>query len=120
MRPTEFDIKIIKVIMSIRTLKNVKQVNLAKALNISDSYFCKIEHCQKALTMGQIKTLAEYLNTSYVQILLLAEVDDIIELNLNTRSKNVLMHTNYAEETGFSMQELVSLVTKIKETYKKP
>ena len=68
MKPDNFDFEIMTVIKSMRQRKLLKQVNLAKALNTTESNYCKMENGKKAISIGQLKIIAEYLHTSIQQI----------------------------------------------------
>ena len=73
MKPDNFDFEIMTVIKELRRRKQLKQVNIAKALNTTESNYCKMENGKKTISVGQLKIIAEYLHTSIQQIAKKAE-----------------------------------------------
>jgi transcriptional regulator with XRE-family HTH domain len=102
----------------------VKQISMAEALGMDESNYCKLEKGYKPLSLGQLKTIATHLQASYLQILLLAEGDDLINFKYSPLStillEYIMMLEKRGEETGFSKEELEFLIAKIKESYLKP
>lgn len=83
MKTKELEFKIVKAIKSLRIAKNLKQINLAIALGVSESNYSKIESGKKVLSISQLKAISDYLGISYLAIILQAETDDLIEKKMN-------------------------------------
>lgn len=121
MKPKEFERKVIKVVKAMRILNNKKQINLANALGMTEGNYCKLEHGERAICISQLKVIAEYFQTSYLQILLIAEGEDQMHFKLNPLSKllidYVLLLEKRGEEIGFKKDELDFIILKIREHY---
>ena len=68
MKPLDYDLKIISTVKRIRKTLKIKELTLARALNISTSYYSKIEKGKKALTCGQLDILGKELGISPSEI----------------------------------------------------
>ena len=79
MKPNELELKIVKTIRQIRIAKNLKQINLAHALNISEGNYSKIENGKIGLSISQLKTVADYLQISYLTIISSGEALNLID-----------------------------------------
>jgi transcriptional regulator with XRE-family HTH domain len=116
MKPSDFDLKIIKAIKAFRLLRGIKQVNLAKHLEMTESNYCKIEKGRKALTVGQVKIIANYLGVPLFQITCFAEGDEIINFKLSPLSKILIEYAlilqKRGEEVGFTEEELKFVILK--------
>ncbi|MES2678503.1 MAG: helix-turn-helix transcriptional regulator [Bacteroidota bacterium] len=80
MKQLDYDLKVVAVIKNFRKLLRVKQYTVAEALNISVSYYSKIESGKKAMTSGQLKIIGKELGISQFEILTSA---DGLVLNAN-------------------------------------
>lgn len=114
MKPQELELKIVRAIKSLRISKNLKQINLARALKISESNYSKIESGKKALTISQLKTISDYLGISYLAVVLQAEADDLIDRTINPIGDLLVEYHALLEkrnkELNFSKLELTSLL----------
>ncbi|WP_317899531.1 helix-turn-helix domain-containing protein [Aurantibacillus circumpalustris] len=119
MKPQEYDLRIVKVIKALRGTSFIKQINLANALNIDQSTYSRIEKGELSFSPGQLKIVAQALQTSHFQILTLADCDNIIDFNTTsytqTLIKFILMITEKRQDLNFTMEELDFLISKIKE-----
>lgn len=68
MKPNPFDLRIIEIVGALRILAGEKQANLALQLHISQPEICKIERGQRALTLGHLQEICNYLHVSIVQV----------------------------------------------------
>lgn len=73
MKPKEFELRVIKAVKANRIFKNQKQLNVAEALGMTDSNYCKIERGEKAITIEQLRIAANFLKTNYLHILFVAK-----------------------------------------------
>jgi transcriptional regulator with XRE-family HTH domain len=123
MKPNEFELNVIKALKAIRKLKGAKQYNVGSALGMTTSNYCKLECGQKAISIDQLRRAAEYLQTSYLQILVMAEGELNSKFKANPLSiilvEYVLRLAERDENTGFTKEELESLISKIREHYNK-
>lgn len=121
MKPREFELNVIRAVRAIRLLKEEKQINIARALSMTDSNYCKIERGEKAITLEQLRIVSNYLKTSYLQILIIAES----KLN-NTQNYISLSQilVNYVYKLASkennekpNKEELITLIEKINDYY---
>ena len=115
-KPNPTDIKIAKIIKTLRKLRGVKQFHLAQILKIRECSYCKLENAYTAFTTGQVKEIADYLKINWKLIFCLVEHD--LEGKENVHSKtfiNQLTLINELEyDNGFNPDELGVLLSKIK------
>ncbi|MES2689853.1 MAG: helix-turn-helix transcriptional regulator [Bacteroidota bacterium] len=73
MRHLEYDLKLALIIKSIRKQKLMKQYILAKALNMQQATYSRVEKGTIAITPGQLHIIAHELGTTSSRILLQME-----------------------------------------------
>lgn len=73
MKPTDFDLKIIKIVKHLRILNRVGQKNIAYELKINQSTYSRIEKGETSFSHGQLKIIAILLKTNHLQIIHSAE-----------------------------------------------
>jgi transcriptional regulator with XRE-family HTH domain len=115
-KPNPTDIKIAKIIKTLRKLRGVKQFHLAQILKIRECSYCKLENAYTAFTTGQVKEIADYLKINWKLIFCLAEHH--LEVKENGHSKTVINQLTLINEleydNGFNPDELGELLSKIK------
>ncbi len=127
MKPDDLDFRIIEVIRAFRILKNLKQINLANTLGMTEANYCKYEAGRmgkddaKAFSGAAIIKIANYLGVTPSQILDLANFENLKHFEPNPVSKILVEHILKLQERGevnsFTKEELELLILKIKETY---
>lgn len=80
MKPNEFDLRIIQVICALRVRAKEKQANLASILQVSQPEYSRIEKGERALTIGHLNIICQYLNVSILQVLISAETNFDVDL----------------------------------------
>ncbi len=121
MRHLPYDYKICSTIKALRQLRQLKQSALAEKLRVDQSTYCRMERGETTITPGQLKLIAEALETSLIQILAIAEADN--SKNFKSRSlsnlliKFVLLFEGTNEKIIFSEEELNFVVSKIRLNY---
>jgi hypothetical protein len=73
MKPLEFDLKIIKVVISLRELNCIGQKNIYSELSMSQATYCRKEKGKSAFTGGELKLIASFFKISYSELIELAE-----------------------------------------------
>lgn len=73
MKPTEFDLRIIDLVSTFRKLRNEKQNNLAALLNFTQPEYSRIERGARALTLGQLRKICDYLGLNVADLISIAE-----------------------------------------------
>ena len=73
MKPTEFDLQVIEIICAFRKLKNEKQSNFASLLHITQPEYSRIEKGERALTVGHLQIICNYLGLSLSKFISIAE-----------------------------------------------
>jgi transcriptional regulator with XRE-family HTH domain len=121
MKPLEYDLKIIKIIKALRAPAILKQINLAHALDIDQSSYSRIERGDLAMTPGQLKIVANLLQTSHFQVLALADSTDNKEFKSTSLSeiliKTTLMLEGKTNDLNFTEDEMEFVISKIREKY---
>ncbi len=77
MKPTEYDLKIIKIVKALRESNRLGQKNIADELKIDQSTYSRIEKGESAFTYGQLKIVAKLFKTHHLRIIVLAEEDEM-------------------------------------------
>lgn len=121
MRHLPYDHKICSTIKALRQLRQLKQSALAERLRVDQSTYCRMERGETTITPGQLKLIAEALETSLIQILAIADADN--SKNFKSRSlsdlliKFILLFEGTNEKIIFSEEELNFVVSKIRLNY---
>jgi transcriptional regulator with XRE-family HTH domain len=76
MKPTAFDLKIIKVVKELRISNCLGQKNIADILHLDQSTYCRIEKGETAFTHGQLRTIAQLFKTNHLHIIQSVEQDE--------------------------------------------
>lgn len=105
MKPDSFELEIIRVIKALRRSNKLKLTNLAFALSMSESNYCKIEKGCKAFSLGQLKILSEYLNTSIQKIILLAEFQSFSEFSSESKFELFIYNVSFLPIERLSITE---------------
>ncbi len=118
MRHLEYDKKLALTIKAFRELRQIKQSKIAKAINVTQTTYSKIECGEIAITPGQLKFISVALGTSNFQILTIAEAEVVFHENFIPLSELLL---NFAKmlagidiEYSLTDQELEIILNKIK------
>lgn len=123
MNQHEYNLKIARTIKALRELRRVKQQVLADNLFMGRSTYCKIENGEILLNPGQLKVIAETLNTSVFQIFAIAEADELINFKSTCLSEIlisfVLMHKPETYHLNIGEEGLTFIIEKIKKSYHK-
>lgn len=121
MRHLPYDYKICSTIKALRQLRQLKQSALAEKLRVDQSTYCRMERGETAITPGQLKLIAEALETSHIQILAIADVDNSKIFKSRPLSdlliKFVLLFEGTHDKIIFSEEELDFVVSKIRLNY---
>lgn len=121
MRHLEYDIKLARTIKVLRELRRIKQYAIAKALDMTQGSYCKIEQGEITITPGQLKIISEELGTSNFQILAIVEADNLITIKHTTLSdillKFVQMFEGVHVNSKLTSEELEFIIEKIKARY---
>jgi transcriptional regulator with XRE-family HTH domain len=117
MKPGNFELKIIKVVTALRKQKGLALLPVAACLNMSESYYWKIENGWKALSLEQLNTIANYYKTSVAQIILMAQLISHDSIGGNpfatSIAKQILLLSRSDKEQAFSYDEVQSLFAEI-------
>lgn len=122
MKPTEFDISVIDTVKAIRMLRGEKQNNLASVLKLNQSQYCRIEAYERAISIGQLNLLADYLKVSIFAILSIAKEKSAIQNNTPLSAiiiKFIKMFEGDTSQSTLSEEEMIYIVSKIQEYYKR-
>lgn len=122
MKPTEFDISVIDTVKAIRMLRGEKQNNLAAVLNLNQSQYCRIEAYERAISIGQLNMIADYLKVSIFAILSIAKEKTAIQNNTPLSAiiiKFIKMFEGDTSQPNLSEEEMIYVVSKIQDYYKR-
>ena len=72
MKPSQFDKTVIEIICVFRKRAREKQSNISSLLQITQPEYSKIENGTRALALGQLETICNYLNLSLEAVIRLA------------------------------------------------
>ncbi|MFN4083800.1 MAG: helix-turn-helix domain-containing protein [Bacteroidia bacterium] len=118
MRHLEYDKKLSLTIKAFRELRQIKQSEIAKAINVTQTTYSKIEFGQIAITPGQLKLISAALGTSNFQILAIVEAEVVFQENFIPLSELLLnfvkMLAGIDIEYSLTDQELEIILNKIK------
>ncbi len=101
--------KAIETIITIRTKKNISQVQLAKLLNISKSAYSRLEHGDTELTVNMLDEICIQLNTT------LAEVLDLLPQQVNNFDRNMIAQNNSTLNISLTPEEFQKIYKKIQD-----
>ena len=124
MKPDAFEKSSVYILRAFRILRAVKQERLAEeALATSGSNYNKIEKCQRALKVGELRKITAYLSLNFEQILAFAEADAKIKFKEKS-IKTILSQLSQISDgkiatIGFNEHEIYFIIKKIKEAYDK-
>ena len=90
MKTNEFAIRVANIVEALRDLRGLKQIELANALGIDISNYSRVENGHRPFDVAELETVAKKLQTSVVQIILLADTSVLINNQLQPMSKILL------------------------------
>jgi transcriptional regulator with XRE-family HTH domain len=123
MNQHEYNLKIARTIKALRELRRVKQQVLADNLCIGRTSYSKIENGEILLNPGQLKIIAQTMNTSVFQIFAIAEADELINFKSTCLSDILLWFVSHNHEKPYQIdlgeEGLTFIIEKIKTNYYK-
>lgn len=90
MRHLEYDIRLAITIKAIRVMRRIKQSVVAAALKTEQTTYCRIEQGEIAITPGQLKIIANVLDSSMFQILAIVDTVYLNNSNYENMSENLI------------------------------
>lgn len=118
MKPEKFTINVAYIVEALRDLRGIKQFELADALGIDRSNYSRLENGHRPFNVAELKIVAEKLNTTVLQIILLADTSVIIDNKLEPLSKilynYLILVRKENPEDVLSVSELSTLINQLK------
>lgn len=103
-------LKLGQVLKLLRKHKQIKALELANALNCSESYYCRIENGGVEVSFWQVIYICEILQCSVLQVCLLADVDILKYGSIKTWDEFLDSINQCNEEDRKRLLELTTLV----------
>lgn len=123
MKIYEYDLKVIMVVKALRNFYDLKQYELAEVLCLERSVYSKIEHGERALTIGELRRIAKHFKITVFEIFLIAEAD--VSIDFKKRSLEEILkiietnNSNIVEHLNLNSDNLTLIIQNIKNSYSK-
>ncbi len=123
MKKHKYDLKVMRVIKAVREVKNLKQLAMANALDMSEGNYNKIENGHHHVELWQLRILAKELKISLHQIVIIAEAEEEIDFGKaappDILNECIRLIDSHGTELKLANDELERVILKIKKSYYK-
>ncbi|MBP9186430.1 MAG: helix-turn-helix transcriptional regulator [Bacteroidia bacterium] len=104
------NLKITQVLKLLRKHKKIKALEVAIALNCSESYYCRIENGGVEIAFWQVISICDVLQCSVLQVCILADIDILKNGTIKTWDEFLDSINNCNEDERKQLLELTALV----------
>jgi transcriptional regulator with XRE-family HTH domain len=117
MHYSKYDLQLIAAMIGVRKLRGLKQENVANDLGTYRTYIAKMENGKVVLRIGQLNQIAAILKTSLVNLLKVAGVIDMLDIEISPVEEIIKAFTSKSEKIDFTREELFVIFSEMKRSY---
>lgn len=117
MHYSKYDLQLIAAMIGVRKLRGLKQENVANDLGTYRTYIAKMENGKVVLRIGQLNQIAAILKTSLVNLLKVAGVIDMLDIEVSPVEEIIKAFTSKSEKIDFTREELFVIFSEMKRSY---
>jgi transcriptional regulator with XRE-family HTH domain len=113
----EYDLKLMLAVRAVRTLRGLKQVNVANDLGIDRSHYCRIENGEVPVSTGQLKQIAIVIDTTLNCLQNIADVISDVDLGSASSEEiyqSFIISSLTENHNIFTKSELLSIFSETK------